>query len=103
MLTKKNYRIDSIRLGTTVGTNALLENKGERVLFVTTLGFRDALNIRYQNRPELFNLNIIKRDPLYSDVLEIHERILFNGTIDQKVDLSLAEINLKKFFKNGIK
>lgn len=46
-------RIASVKMGTTVGTNALLERKGDRTLLVTTQGFRDALRIGYQNRPNL--------------------------------------------------
>ncbi len=42
--------VASIKMGTTVATNALLERKGERTLLVTTRGFKDALRIAYQNR-----------------------------------------------------
>src|ERR1700750_3244063 len=48
-------RIDAIKMGTTVATNALLERKGERTLLVITKGFADALRIAYQNRPRLFD------------------------------------------------
>ncbi|MFM7332145.1 MAG: hydantoinase/oxoprolinase N-terminal domain-containing protein, partial [Brachymonas sp.] len=43
--------VECVKMGTTVATNALLERKGEPTLLVTTLGFRDALRIAYQNRP----------------------------------------------------
>src|SRR5881392_3014024 len=46
--------VESVKMGTTVATNALLERKGERTLLVTTAGFRDALRIAYQNRPHIF-------------------------------------------------
>ena len=46
--------IDAVKMGTTVATNALLERKGDRTLFVTTRGFADALRIAYQHRPKLF-------------------------------------------------
>src|SRR5580704_6520885 len=49
-------RIAAIKLGTTVATNALLERKGARTLFVTTAGFGDALLIGDQTRPKLFAL-----------------------------------------------
>ena len=46
-----------IRHGTTVATNALLERKGARVAFVTTLGFEDLLAIGRQARPSLYEWN----------------------------------------------
>ena len=46
--------IDSVKMGTTVATNALLERKGDRTVFVTTRGFADSLRIAYQHRPKLF-------------------------------------------------
>lgn len=49
-----------VRLGTTRGTNALLERQGAPTALVTTRGFGDALRIAYQNRPKLFELNIRK-------------------------------------------
>jgi N-methylhydantoinase A/oxoprolinase/acetone carboxylase beta subunit len=41
-------------MGTTVATNALLERKGDRTLLLITKGFRDALRIGYQARPDIF-------------------------------------------------
>ena len=51
--------VECVKMGTTVATNALLERKGEPVLLVTTTGFRDALRIAYQNRPRLFDRQIV--------------------------------------------
>lgn len=48
--------IASIRMGTTVATNALLERQGERVALLVTRGFRDLLHIGTQARPDLFDL-----------------------------------------------
>lgn len=70
----------SVRLGTTRGTNALLTRGGARTAFVTTRGFADILRIGYQNRPRLFDLNIVKPAPLYEAVVEIQERIGADGT-----------------------
>ncbi len=64
-----------IRLGTTVATNALLERKGEKTALLITKGFKDLLDIGYQNRPDIFALNIKKPKPLYEEVVEIDERI----------------------------
>ncbi|KAH8910975.1 hydantoinase B/oxoprolinase [Coniochaeta sp. PMI_546] len=68
-------RIDSIRMGTTVATNALLERKGERIAMVVTRGFGDCLVIGNQSRPKIFDLAIHKPDVLYSAVVEIDERV----------------------------
>src|SRR5690625_7920205 len=51
-------QIQVVKMGTTVATNALLERKGERTVFVTTKGFGDVLRIGYQNRPDIFELDI---------------------------------------------
>ncbi|KAI1777240.1 Hydantoinase B/oxoprolinase-domain-containing protein [Hypoxylon cercidicola] len=67
--------IGVIRMGTTVATNALLERKGERSALLITKGFRDALEIGYQARPKLFDLAISKPDVLYSEVVEVEERV----------------------------
>jgi len=82
----------TLRLGTTHGTNALLERKGAKVLFVTTKGFKDILKIGDQNRPRLFDLNIKKAEVLHNQVLEVNERINFKGEIETEIDeKALAE------------
>ncbi|PHH64139.1 hypothetical protein CDD81_5014 [Ophiocordyceps australis] len=82
--------IESIRMGTTVATNALLERKGERIALVVTAGFRDCLTIGNQSRPRIFDLAIRKPDVLYESVVEIDERVTLedyaedpHGTITQ--------------------
>ena len=71
--------IAAIKMGTTVATNALLERKGDRTLLVITRGFGDLLRIRYQNRPQLFELKIVLPEGLYEEVIEAEERIAANG------------------------
>lgn len=68
-------KIGSIRMGTTVATNALLERKGERIAFVVTKGFKDCLKIGNQSRPKIFDLAIRKPEVLYEKVIEIDERV----------------------------
>lgn len=68
-------RIDSIRMGTTVATNALLERKGEKIAMVVSKGFKDCLVIGNQSRPKIFDLAIHKPDVLYSAVVEVDERV----------------------------
>ncbi|GAD95409.1 hypothetical protein ANI_1_1666074 [Paecilomyces variotii No. 5] len=76
-------KIDSIRMGTTVATNALLERKGERSALLITKGFGELLRIGHQTRPKLFDLDIKKPDVLYAKSIEIDERVT--------IDVSLAE------------
>ncbi|KAK3669905.1 hypothetical protein LTR78_010216 [Recurvomyces mirabilis] len=68
-------KIESIRMGTTVATNALLERKGEDIAMVVTKGFKDCLEIGNQSRPNIFDLAIRKPEVLYTRVVEIDERV----------------------------
>ena len=72
-------QIQSIRMGTTVATNALLERKGAKVLLVTTKGFKDVLVIGNQTRPDIFDLTAKKLGHLYHKVMEIDERVTIAG------------------------
>ena len=72
-------------MGTTVATNALLERKGTKTLLVTTKGFKDALEIGYQNRSDIFSKKPEKFKNLYEGVIEIDELIDSNGNILQKI------------------
>ncbi|GAA6004515.1 hypothetical protein JCM10207_000913 [Rhodosporidiobolus poonsookiae] len=78
-------KIDSIRLSTTVATNALLERKGAKHALVVTRGFGDLLEIGNQSRPKIFDLAIKRPSVLYSQVLEVDERVTLLGyTSDPK-------------------
>lgn len=68
-------KIEWIRMGTTVATNALLERKGERIALCVTRGFRDLLQIGNQARPKIFDLTVSKPSNLYEEVIEVDERI----------------------------
>ncbi|TDE11626.1 hydantoinase B/oxoprolinase family protein [Dyadobacter psychrotolerans] len=76
-----------MRLGTTKGTNALLERKGAKTLLVVTKGFKDLLYIGNQQRPSLFQLAVPEPRLLYSDVLEIDERLSSDGGITGELNL----------------
>jgi len=67
--------IESIKMGTTVATNALLERDGAKVVLLTSKDFRDVLTIGNQSRPDIFNISAKKLDQLYSKVVEVDERI----------------------------
>ncbi|CAN5207023.1 hydantoinase B/oxoprolinase family protein [soil metagenome] len=79
-------RIDAIKMGTTVATNALLERKGARTALVITTGFGDALRIGYQNRPDIFARQIILPDMLYERVVEVDERMDADGGVARPLD-----------------
>jgi len=71
--------IKSVKMGTTVATNALLERKGDDVALLTNKGFKNALQIGYQNRPDIFALEIKKPPPLYKTSVEISGRLNAKG------------------------
>ncbi|MET8815467.1 hydantoinase B/oxoprolinase family protein [Streptomyces sp. NPDC004549] len=95
--------VDSVRMGTTVATNALLERKGERTLLVITRGFRDALRIAYQDRPRIFARRIELPEQLYARVLEVDERIAPDGTVLRAPDLDALERELRRAHDDGIR
>lgn len=70
-----------MRLGTTKGTNALLERKGGRVALLVTKGFKDLLTIGTQQRPNLFELAIPPAEVLYEHVLEVDARVAADGLV----------------------
>ncbi len=87
-------RVEAIKMGTTVATNALLERKGARVLLVTTAGFADALLIGDQARPDLFALDIDKPAPLFAGVIEADERLAADGSVVSPLDEAALAIRL---------
>ncbi len=95
-------KIASVKMGTTVATNALLERKGDRTLLLITKGFGDLLRIGYQNRPLLFDLNIQLPELLYDRVVEVSERLDAQGNIVKKLDENQVKIALKKAKNDGI-
>ncbi|WP_454655983.1 hydantoinase B/oxoprolinase family protein [Bosea beijingensis] len=95
--------IGEVRMGTTVATNALLERKGDRTLLVTTKGFRDALRIGYQARPDIFAKQIILPEALYEAVEEIEERVLADGTVERAPDEAAIRNALQAQYDAGFR
>jgi 5-oxoprolinase (ATP-hydrolysing) len=95
-------RIEGVRMGTTVATNALLERKGDRTLLVITRGFGDALRIAYQNRPRIFDRHIVLPEMLYERVIEVDERITSEGAVLRAPDLELLGEQLRLAHADGI-
>jgi len=96
-------RVDCVKMGTTVATNALLERKGDRTLLVTTRGFRDALRIAYQARPRLFDRHIVLPEMLYERVIEAQERVGARGEVLQPLDEAHLRERLWAAFDAGIR
>ena len=96
-------RVHSLKMGTTVATNALLERTGERTVLAITKGFRDALRIGYQNRPHLFARHIVLPEMLYQQVVEIDERVTSEGTVLTPIDLEAAKSELSAAYADGFR
>jgi 5-oxoprolinase (ATP-hydrolysing) len=94
-------RIDSVKMGTTVATNALLERRGEAVVLAITEGFGDALRIGYQARPDIFARRIVLPEPLYGRVIEVAERVSAQGEVLRPLDLERARARLLSAFEEG--
>src|SRR5262245_6810281 len=96
-------RIEVVKMGTTVATNALLERKGERTVLATTRGFRDALRIAYQNRPRLFDRHIVLPELLYSRAIEVDERIGAHGDGIRQLDEHRTRLALQAAYDAGFR
>jgi 5-oxoprolinase (ATP-hydrolysing) len=94
--------VASVRMGTTVATNALLERKGDRVALAITSGFGDALRIGYQARPEIFARHIILPEQPYETVVEIAERVGADGEIVRPLDEGQTRADLAEIRAAGI-
>ncbi|MFI1396868.1 hydantoinase B/oxoprolinase family protein [Streptomyces sp. NPDC020681] len=93
--------VDSVKMGTTVATNALLERRGEPTVLVITEGFRDALRIAYQNRPRLFDRRIVLPEAVYERVIEVPERVDAHGATVRPLDLAAVTEQLTAARSDG--
>ena len=94
--------MDAVVHGTTVGTNALLERKGARLGVITTVGFRDVLEMRRRDRRHTWGLwgdftPIADRDLR----LEVPERTLADGTVRAPVDLDAVRAAARALLAAG--
>jgi len=87
-------QLEVVKMGTTVATNALLERKGAPTVLFVTQGFKDALRIGYQERPDIFAREIRLAEALYTRVEEVHERILANGQVEIPLDETAVRAQL---------
>ncbi|MCB1495223.1 MAG: hydantoinase B/oxoprolinase family protein [Bauldia sp.] len=95
--------VATVKMGTTVATNALLERKGDRVLLLTTAGFRDALEIGYQARSDIFARKIVKPELLHERVSEVEERVRADGTVEKALDQVEIRRHLVSAWDAGIR
>src|SRR5262245_34598748 len=96
-------RIESVKMGTTVATNALLERKGEPTALFITKGFGDALRIAYQNRPRIFDREVRLPELLYKKVVEVTERIGAQGEVVTPLDERSARADLEAAYVEGFR
>ncbi|WP_088891688.1 hydantoinase B/oxoprolinase family protein [Leptolyngbya ohadii] len=96
-------QIAAVKMGTTVATNALLERKGDRTVLLITQGFRDALRIGYQNRPNIFAQQIVLPEMLYEQVIEVEERCTAQGEILTPLNLDRLTKDLQGAYDAGIR
>ncbi|MER6735047.1 hydantoinase B/oxoprolinase family protein [Streptomyces puniciscabiei] len=96
-------RIEVVKMGTTVATNALLTHTGEPTVLVVTRGFRDALRIAYQNRPRIFDRRILLPEALYDRVVEVDERVGAHGELVRPLDLDAVREALAAAYADGFR
>ncbi|HRI86712.1 MAG TPA: hydantoinase B/oxoprolinase family protein [Candidatus Hydrogenedentes bacterium] len=93
--------VEQVLIGTTLATNALLERRGAQTGLIITRGFRDLLEIGYQNRPDLFALEIVKPKSLAHTIAEVNERVLADGSIDMPLDPADARKAIESIRESG--
>ena len=93
--------ISSVKMGTTVATNALLERRGARTLLLVNQGFADIVRIGHQARPDLFALNIVLPDLLYERVAEISGRVATDGRVLEAIDEPALRLILENARADG--
>jgi 5-oxoprolinase (ATP-hydrolysing) len=97
-------KIACVKMGTTVATNALLERQGEPTVLLITKGFRDALRLAYQNRPDIFARQIVLPEMLYAQVIEIPERHSAQGEKLQSLEIDdNLQQSLQAAYDQGIR
>ena len=95
-------RVEAIKMGTTVATNALLERKGARTLLIATQGFGDSLIIGDQTRPDLFALDIVRPEPLAERTIEAIERLTATGEVLTPLDCEVLAVQCREAVAAGL-
>lgn len=90
--------------GTTVATNAILEGRGAKSGLITTLGFRDVLDIRHSRRPDMYDINWVKPPALIDRYmrLEVDERLDSRGRVIRDLDIASVERAIDRLKAEGV-
>ena len=96
--------VDFFVHGTTVGLNAFLERRGERVLLIATSGLGDAYTIARGNRHTLYELRYQKPQQLVPrrDVHEVRGRLAWDGEVIEPLNQSDFDPIIEKVRSEGI-
>jgi N-methylhydantoinase A len=99
-----NPQVENFVHGTTIASNAVIENKTAVTGLLTTQGFRDELEMRGQRRPNIYDVDWDRLPPLIPRALrlEVHERILGNGVVEQPLDRTHAQEVIKRLVAQGV-
>lgn len=91
--------------GSTVVINAITEKKGVKTALLTTVGFRDVLEIARGNRPDLFNIRYKKPVPFVPRMLrrEATERIDYKGNVVEPLNESKLIDEIEYLKKQQVK
>jgi N-methylhydantoinase A/oxoprolinase/acetone carboxylase beta subunit len=89
--------------GTTLITNALIERKGARTALVTTAGFRDILEMGKEMRYDIYDLRMLKPEPLVPRQLrlEVTERLDKDGNVLTPLDAASVETTIETLRSSG--
>jgi 5-oxoprolinase (ATP-hydrolysing) len=99
----RDFPVASLRLATTLGTNALLERRGAPTALFVTRGFGDLLRIGTQQRPDLFALDVRRPEPLYVAVVEVTERLAADGSVLVPLDESRVAAEAERLAAGGVR
>ncbi|NOY37225.1 MAG: 5-oxoprolinase [Chlorobi bacterium] len=91
-----------VKIGSTRGTNALLEKKGSPVVLFVTSGFEDLLVIGTQQRPDIFARNVVRPEPLYAAVIGVQERISASGEILEPIHTNALTNEIDRLVSRGV-
>ena len=97
-------QIEGFVHGTTIASNAVIEETTARTGLITTQGFRDELEMRGQRRPNIYDADWDRLPPLVprSLRLEVPERILGNGSVERPLDLEAAKETIQKLLADSV-
>ena len=90
--------------GTTVATNALITRRLPRTAVVTTMGFRDVIEIRRANKEDLWDTykDVVKPYVPRRDRLTVPERVDAGGVVIEPLDIEAARKVARILKRRGV-